>query len=97
MTTMHRFTPILLLLTTLSCAAAKPVLRTTDDIATEACGLFFSEKTGISLEDAARGICKTKEVLQPYIDALLAAQQQAGVNAEKLGLVRPDPKAAPAP
>ncbi len=65
----------------LSCADAKPVARTVNDIARDLCAVFFSERQGISFDDAARGICSTREVLDPFIREVLKAQQAAGTAA----------------
>lgn len=61
---------------------AKPVLRTVDDIATNLCAIHFSERQGISIEDAARAFCDTKRKVQPFLDEVLAAKQSAGTRAE---------------
>jgi hypothetical protein len=60
------------------CAMFKPVARTINSAAEFACAEFFSEKQGISLEDAARSFCKTRDQLDPWIDSVLAAKAAAG-------------------
>jgi len=76
------------------CAGAKPVIRTINDIAKDACALFFSEKQGISIEDAARGICATREVLDPFIREILKAQQLAGASAGRDAGAEPEDASA---
>jgi hypothetical protein len=65
----------------IGCSEAKPVARTVNDVARELCAIFFSERQGISVEDAARGICSTREVLDPFIREVLKAQRAAGMQA----------------
>lgn len=64
-----------------ACADVKPVARTVNDVARDLCAMFFSERQGISFDDAARGICATREVLDPFIREALRAQQIAGAAA----------------
>lgn len=64
-----------------SCASAKPVVRTVNDLAFEACQIYFGQKNSISLEDAAKTFCDTQEKLKPWLDEILAAQQRAGAKA----------------
>lgn len=62
-----------------SCAAFKPIARTVDDVATIACRqqLFGqAQAQGISVED----VCRTKAVLQPFIDAILSTSQGIGMK-----------------
>lgn len=63
------------------CAEAKPYLRTADDVASSLCAIFFSEQQGLSVEEAAAKFCQTKDQLQPWIDEVLAAKRQAGIQA----------------
>lgn len=73
------------------CASMKPVVRTVDDLAREACNFYFSDRMGISLEDAARTYCKVREDWAPFIDPLLRAQEEGGeLAAQRLGLEPPD-------
>lgn len=60
-----------------SCSSVKPAARTVNDVARDLCSMFFSEKEGISFEDAARGACSTREVLDPFIREVLKAKQAA--------------------
>jgi hypothetical protein len=66
-----------------SCAGALPVVRTIDDMARDMCAKFFGEKNGISLEDAARTYCQTREDLDPWIGPLLEAQKAGEKAAAK--------------
>lgn len=62
-----------------SCAEVKPVARTVNDIARDACEVAFSEQElpqGVSVKD----LCKTHKDLQPFIDSILAAKQQVGAS-----------------
>lgn len=76
-------------LTLTSCIGAKPVIRTTDELVKDSCAMFFSKQRGISFEDAARTICTTREVLEPFYRHFLEGQRRAGAEAE-LGLARAD-------
>jgi hypothetical protein len=75
------FLLVCLSLSAQSCASAKPVARTVSDLAQDACSLFFAEKQGLSVEDAARAFCSTHEKVKPFLDELLAAQERAGAKA----------------
>jgi hypothetical protein len=57
---------------------AKPVLRDTNDIARSLCAQFFGEKQGISVVDAAKKFCETRDDFAPWIDSALAAKQAGG-------------------
>lgn len=72
----------LLLCAPLSCAGSKPYLRTADDAATWACAAFYGKKQGLSLDEAAKAFCSTKEQVQPWLDQLLALERQ-GLPVEK--------------
>lgn len=63
-----------------ACAEAKPYLRTADDVASALCAAFFSEKQGISLEQAAETFCRDKRQIQPWIDQVLAMKKN-GISA----------------
>lgn len=67
-------------LTLPGCSGVKPIARTVNDIAREACELFFSEQQGMSIE-TARDVCAAREVLDPFIREILAAQKAAGTEA----------------
>lgn len=66
---------------TLTSCGVKPIARTVNDVARDLCAIFFSEKQGISFEDAAKTVCTTREVLDPFIREVLKAQQAAGAAA----------------
>lgn len=77
----------LVLLTCTGCTKADmlKVVNTADDAAKVACALFFSEHQGISVHDAAKLFCDTREA----IDVFLASQKQAGEEmATAQGLAR---------
>lgn len=63
--------------------AAKPVVRTADDLAQEACALFFGDKMGIDVVAAARAYCATREAWAPFINPILAATHEGGELALK--------------
>jgi hypothetical protein len=68
---------LLALVSVAACAEAKPVARTVNDVARQACEVAFSEQElpqGLSVKD----LCKTHEDLQPFIRSILAAKQQVG-------------------
>lgn len=65
-----------------SCAALKPVARTTHDVAKQLCELFYSEKNGISIEEAGRAFCATEQDLRPWLDEVLKAQERASLARE---------------
>ena len=69
------FVTAMLAVTSVQCT--KVQARTVNDIARDACALFFSQQQGISFEDAARGVCSVREVLDPFIREILKAQQVA--------------------
>lgn len=76
-----KFAPIVIaIVIATGCAILKPALRTVDDIAREACALYFAELQGISARDAARAYCATREALDPFIREILAAQRVAGAQ-----------------
>ena len=60
-------------------AAQKAVAKTAVETAAELlCSDFFSQKQGISLEDARVKFCKYKDVLDPFLEQARAAQAAAG-------------------
>lgn len=63
------------------CAEARPILRTVDDVAKNLCALFYAEKQSLSVEDAARSFCRTRDAWEPWIDEALRAQQAGGAVA----------------
>lgn len=65
------------------CANWKPTARTVNDVARDLCSLFFAEKQGISVEQAAELACDTREKLDPWLEQVLAAKQAAGAAATK--------------
>jgi hypothetical protein len=61
-----------------ACAGWKPFARDASDVARNLCGLFFAEKQGLSLEDAARQFCVTRDQLDPWLEEILRAKATAG-------------------
>lgn len=80
---MKRFAPVLLVACLGGCASFKPVVRTADDLAQEACALFFGDKQGIDIEAAAKAYCATRQAWAPFINPILAAEKQGGALALK--------------
>jgi hypothetical protein len=70
------------LCTTGSCAEVKPVVRTAVDIARDLCAMVAAQRQSISIEDAVNAFCATETELEPWIDAVLAAQEQATAKAQ---------------
>ena len=58
------------------CALLAPA-RTANHIARDLCALHYSEREGLSLEDAAETFCKD---LRPWLDLVLRTQRE-GVSA----------------
>jgi hypothetical protein len=65
----------------MACAEVKPVVRSIHDVAKGMCALFFAERQGLSLEEAASTFCATEAQLRPFIEHALEAQQTAGAAA----------------
>lgn len=68
----------------------KAVARTLNDAATIACHTALgeeAEKQGLKVED----LCAAKEVLQPFLDAILSAQKQAAPAAGLAPAEEPPP------
>lgn len=95
-----------LLFSTSSCAwwaenkgDVKSVVNTVDDIAQALCGVFYGEKMNLSVQDAVKTFCDTRDKFAPWIDAVLAGAKAGGDV--KLGIIKPvaleDPWAKPAP
>jgi hypothetical protein len=63
------------------CASLKTVTRAADSAAELACAEFFGAKQKLSIEDAARAFCATREDLEPWTEAILAAKRQAAPKA----------------
>ena len=65
-----------------SCGGSfKPIARTVNDVAKELCSMFFAERQKVSIEEAAKVACETREQLDPWIEQILAAQKAAGAAA----------------
>jgi len=77
----------------IECTAAqqKIVARGVNDIARDLCADYFT-KQGVSFEEAFETACSAREVLDPFIEQVLAAQQAAGARVSAKA-----PGAAPAP
>ncbi len=69
-------TTIALALCFSGCAAVKPIARTVNDIAHEACELFAAEQ-GDRLGMSPAEFCAVHENLKPWIDQLLEAKRLA--------------------
>lgn len=62
-----------------ACSAIKPAAVVANDIARDLCALHYSEREGISLDDAARTFCQD---LRPWLDLVLRAQRDGAAGAE---------------
>ena len=75
----------MLLLSASGCAwwdkTGKTVVRDVDTAARALCALFYSDSAGLSVDDAARLYCKTREQWSPWIDAVLSGVQTGGARA----------------
>lgn len=65
----------LLLLPGASCAGAKPVIRTVNDIAADWCVAHYSAMQGLSVDDALRTFCTGEKALKPWLDLILMGQK----------------------
>ena len=83
---MSRLFPLMLIVIAVAgCADLKPVARTTHDVAKQLCELFYSERNGISIEEAGRVFCTTERDLRPWLDEVLKAQERASLARENGG------------
>lgn len=91
--TMFRMSLVALVLLFMpSCASFKPIVRTIDNLAKEACAMYFGEQMGVSLEDAAKAYCNTRKALDPFVTELLKAQEKAGLaSSEVQGITKAEP------
>lgn len=65
-----------------SAAATKVVAKTAIEVAAELlCSDFFAKKQGISPDQARELFCANKDILDPFLEQALAAQQSAGATA----------------
>lgn len=78
---MKRFLAVLLAVGLIGCGSGLgPVLSSVDAVARALCAAHYGEKQGMSVEDAARAYCATREAWQPWIGPALQAQK-AGAKA----------------
>lgn len=61
-----------------ACADAKVVARGANDIARDLCALHYSEREGVSVEDAARTFCQD---IRPWLDLVLRAKADGASKA----------------
>ena len=73
---------ILLLTAAVGCAAVLPVLRGIDEVARSMCAAHFSQKQGMSVEEAAKLFCSTREAWEPWVGPALEAQKAGARRAE---------------
>ena len=67
----------------------KSVVNTVDDIAQSLCGVFYGDKMNISVQDAVRTFCDTRDKFAPWIDLVLAGAKAGGEA--KIGTLKPTP------
>ena len=82
----------------------KSVVQTVDDIAQSLCGVFYGNKMSISVQDAVKTFCNSREKYEPWIDQVLAGAKAGGdaklapkASAVPVPLALSDPWAKPAP
>jgi len=63
-----------------SCAEARPIIKSVNDVARDLCSIFYGKRQGISVDDAARAFCATEKQIAPFLDEVLAAEQRAGLK-----------------
>lgn len=69
----------------LSCSTFNSApLKTIDNIAHEACGVFFARERGISFVEAAEALCATEDQLRPFIQGLRSAGRKADARAKAM-------------
>jgi len=56
----------------------KPIVSTVDDIARSMCAQWYGEQMGMSVDDALKLYCNTREAWAPWIDPALAASKMGG-------------------
>ena len=59
-----------------SCIPGRVVARTASDIAADLCREYYTERVGISWEEAGARFCETHDDLKPFLDVLLSQKQQ---------------------
>lgn len=59
-----------------TCAQAKPVIRTVNDIAADWCAAHYSQATGLSVDDVLKKFCSGETALAPWIRIVLSGQKQ---------------------
>ncbi|MFA5052778.1 MAG: hypothetical protein WC565_01870 [Parcubacteria group bacterium] len=74
-----------MLMVTTSCAwwaenkgDVKSVVKTVDEVAQALCGVFYGDKMNISVQDAVRTFCDTRDKYEPWIDQVLAGAKAGG-------------------
>lgn len=65
----------LLLLPGATCAQAKPIIRTVNNIAADWCVAHYSTLQGLSVEDALKTFCTGEKALKPWLDLILMGQK----------------------
>ena len=77
----------------LACAAFRPVLRdVTREAAELLCAQAYSDKLGITAEDARRIYCSVEPVLRPFLAAAREARTKAEPESFGVGLANSDAK-----
>lgn len=67
------------------CASLKPVLSSADEIARALCAAHFGQKSGMTVEQAARAYCETREAWEPWIGPALQAKRSGAQRAGACG------------
>lgn len=62
----------------LACAALRPAVRDANRVAAEVlCAQSYSEKMGVSLEEAREVYCVVSDILDPFLAAAAKAKEEA--------------------
>lgn len=73
-----------------TCAQAKTVANTANDIASQMCAAYYSGQKGITVDDALRTFCSTEQLLAPWLRLVLSAEK-SGVGRDGAVACEPGP------
>lgn len=65
-----------------SCAPRDVRPRDVNDLARDACAIYWSKRNGISVDEAVRAFCIVPEILAPFLQAQKQAESSAGGESE---------------
>lgn len=81
---------LLVFLPAATCAQAKVIARGANDLAAELCAKYYSQKNGVSIDDALKAFCTGEQVLAPWLHLVLSAEKN-GVDKSGLTLCEQPP------